>query len=112
MTSEQLMEERYILQKLWPGCLWSVGAIFPGNYFDFQSFSHLFRKLEWWEERNEKDLPSYVKGQATQRIVKVKEYDLEGGWIEFIDGFGVSKNYLPATEEEYLAQQGKGALAD
>lgn len=105
MTPEELMEERYILKKLWPGCYFEVGTVFPVNSFDFPSYPHLFTKLEWWEERNDKDLPAFVKGKVTERIVKVKEYNTLCGWIEFAGGFGAATNYLPATEEEYLAQQ-------
>jgi hypothetical protein len=111
MTPEQLMEERYILENLWPGCQWSVGAVFPANFGKFSDFPYLFRKLQWWEERNKKDMPKFVKSPFGE-IMSVKGYDLFNKHIKFRSGTGLLENYIPSTEEEYLSQQGKGPLAD
>lgn len=39
MTVKELLEERYILENLWPGCQWPIGTIFPSSFADFGKFS-------------------------------------------------------------------------
>jgi hypothetical protein len=114
MSPKELMEERYILENKYPGCNWSVGDIFPANFYDFKPFPYLFRKLEWWEERKAKELPTYVKCNIgrTKEIRRVKKYDFFNRHVEFRSGIGLLENYLPSTKEEYLLQKSQGALID
>lgn len=107
MTPEELMEDRFILENLWPGCHWGVGTIFPANFENFTIYPYLFRKLDWWEERRAKDLPKYVKCIVgnPQEIRKIKGYDLPSRYAVFRSGIGLLANYVPATKEEYNAQQ-------
>lgn len=53
-------------------------------------YPHLFRKLEWYEERDEKDMPEYVKSTRNNKIFKLE--DISQWQYAF---------YLPATEAEY-----------
>jgi len=70
-------------------------------------YPHLFKKLEWWEERNPEDMPEYVKHTASGKIWKVKEYDLPTGahitGPEVSTYWAVMKNLEPATEADYNA---------
>lgn len=84
-------------------------------------YPHLFRKLEWWEERQIEDLPLFVRfGQwdKPHMIYKIKEWNpvgvLEGN--HGLEPFGLAEipheyfislrfpNNFPATKEEYEQQ--------
>lgn len=82
--------------------------ISTSGYFKIADYPAIFKKLEWWEEREEKDLPKYVKSE--NNVVKVVEY------IELFNEFiyvrfkfkGVNEIFgksihclMPATKEEY-----------
>lgn len=118
MTPDELMEPRYILENLWPGCQWGVGTIFPANFENFKIYPYLFRRLEWWEERAEKDMPAFVKysykylsfyhldDSHKLTAFKVKDYEDNPRNISVFDSdnnmlhHGI-ENYIPASEEEY-----------
>jgi hypothetical protein len=80
------------------------------EYFD--KYPHLFRKLEWWEERNENDI-QYVKYLHEEKniwvVLKVNRYAIEGKYTyayvyddkSKIGRIQFEKTDLPATEEEY-----------
>lgn len=126
MTREQLMEGRYILENLWPGCQWGVGSVFPANFENFSIYPYLFRMLEWWEERNRKEMPAYVKRRPDYQswyvgdpeVLKIKEHfktsDGPRGLHNQSFDFFTSENgkassyaysgFLPATKEEYKQQ--------
>jgi hypothetical protein len=71
MSTEDLMKVRYKVIADYPNSDYTVGAILnTHNYEDRWSgvaedfcnqFPHLFKKLEWWEERKLEDMPKYVK---------------------------------------------------
>lgn len=78
-------------------------------------FKNIFRRLEWWEERDEKLLPKYLKNTAEHmnhygvsfgQILKVERYDLVSNYVYVHEVSG--KPYyiqytIPATESEYEA---------
>jgi hypothetical protein len=85
---------------------------------EFNKYPHLFRRLEWWEERQPEEMPKYLKDKTG--VFKTRDWRLIGAVMAFdiyitgsvysIDGWHeLSKsflpNYLPATEAEYLNQQ-------
>lgn len=64
-----LMKSRYRVIADWPSLDEIViGDIIEGEIFESESlfntpmhdFPHLFKKLEWWEERKPEDMPRYV----------------------------------------------------
>lgn len=69
----------------------------------WQEYPHLFKPLQWYEDRAPKDMPEYVKYKS-ENVWKVIEHtpdgcrlqgSLEGGfWARY-------KNLHPATKEEY-----------
>ncbi len=120
MTTDELLKPRYKCIAGWPHMELeniSVGDVLylknAGNSEDVWNsmlsiFPHLFRKLEWWEERLPEDMPQYVKRRHTSR-------GANQSWIiEKIDGqFFVFEEWaqkgfmelLPATEQEYLTME-------
>lgn len=78
-----------------------------GSYGEdfFKDYPHLFKRLEWWEERAKEDLPEYIKGKTTGHLYQVKEYhylDTEEGMALTINGrWRILRDMQPATLEEY-----------
>lgn len=77
----------------------------PGcNLFD--DYPHLFKRLEWWEEREESELPKYVNYNGAGIIKEVKIwYRFKAAYVNAhcTDGFSHSARVIiPATEQEYL----------
>ena len=90
---QELLKPRYLLTADFPGCSFEVGTILVPNEEgelyskqagyswtvsrvlekDVKKFKHLFRKLEWWEERNASEMPEYVKND--KEVYKAK-------WVE------------------------------
>lgn len=120
MTRENLLKQRWKVIANFPDSDFRVGSIqdrdwckyvngvdeTDGILWSISDFPHLFRELEWWEERDIDDLPNFVKYQNL--IYKVKEKNLVSARSEKhpLDGAGLDvpwSNCLPATEEEYLS---------
>lgn len=80
------------------------------------SYPHLFKTLEWWEDRNEDDLPKYLKEVETGKVDKVVRYFIDsrlpcfytgeiekkGKWKGSETPFNL-RAMIPATEAEYLS---------
>jgi hypothetical protein len=75
-----------------------IGAI------DIVNFSHLFKQIEWWEDREEKDLPEYLKG-VDGNIIWVDKWFFVGSDIRWHTEHPFvtqsASPYFPATEAEY-----------
>lgn len=114
MTTEQLLAPRYKVIADYPGNNVEVGRVFLsdiGEYFD--KFKGNFKRLEWWEDREEKDAPEYVKlnpentrGQKNIfKVTKAVSYP-EGDFEIYIDDAEFpgahAKYFLPATEQDYI----------
>ncbi len=126
MTPEELLIPRYKVIADYPGNEIKVGKVFepntdwPESYL--KKYPHLFRKLEWWEERELGDMPGYVKWVEYMPINKQKLLP-ERGMIELAKSimwgnsirFEVQSQiniisaeyFLPSTETEYLKYKSK-----
>lgn len=120
MTQEQLMKPRWKVIAAFPDNRnYEVGSILDrdwcryvndedeseGVVWRISDFPHLFKKLEWWEEREEKDMPEYVKwnscNSGREYIVKVLEIkDDQFRWEEGWETFTENQDF-PSTKEEY-----------
>lgn len=82
------------------------------NYFSILriiDFPDLFKKLFWWEERKESDMPQYVKSLINQKYYKVTSFYTFSfkGICNVPEELGIDypwDNALPATEQDYLNQ--------
>lgn len=118
MTKEQLLKPRYKVIADYPESIWEVGKILDRDWGwngddetgfknHISHYPHLFRKLDWWEDREPGDMPEYVKDLKTNKIFKVADESQDfriwhtEGEIEF--RFIKNSGYEPATEEEYNA---------
>jgi len=129
MSVEELLLPRFKVIASYPDSKTAVGEIFTlkfrphnGNVYGieisgtagiwdeayFERYPHIFRKLEWHEERADEDMPQYVKHP---KIGVMKVADKKHDYREWhVDGeiehrFAKKGWGIPATEEEYLKQQ-------
>ena len=119
MTTEELMQPRYKVIADYPGNHQRIGHIYTviGDEESIKNwcsnkdyYPHLFKKLEWWEEREEKDLPKYVKGRVSFMVAKLNRIDFEDSseWIFYLDDAHIPyscHHWFPATREEYEQYQ-------
>jgi hypothetical protein len=130
MTQEELMRKRVIVENKWPGCQYEVGDMLykhgVGFYYclvgesrlinsgQVEPFPYLMRPLNWWEERDEKDMPKYVRDNDGNVYLadwkKDKNYPMKmilreaHGELQCAEYFVTHKVmcfFEPATESEY-----------
>jgi hypothetical protein len=73
---------------------------------EWKKYPHLFKKLEWWEERNIEDMPKYILGQnrGDWHYVKTAVWIMGGSSYPetTVDGITYYAPYAtPLTEEEF-----------
>lgn len=66
------------------------GTLMIGS--DLNKYPHLFKKLEWWQDREESDMPEYIVNQ-TGEVRKM------GDFLKQYNGF--LGEFNPSTKEEY-----------
>jgi hypothetical protein len=138
-TIEDLLKPRYRVIALWPYCDEAIGTIYSPRPVEqrlwvvmgeasgfihpsdknrctsahYERFPHLFKKLEWWEDRKPEEMPQYVKYAENGMVAKVDRFDMEttSAWFMYLEG-GIhpycpggsaleNTHWLPATESEY-----------
>ena len=130
MTTEELLKPRYKVVADFPGCIFKVPELlkeglvhwetinnkqcfkYKGEYIYPHLYPSIFQKLEWWEERDEKDLPKYVRYKGCEmfrfnspkmsEVLKVDNYQED--CLNHNKGCDWISLYEPATEQEYLNQ--------
>ncbi len=124
---QELLKPRYKVIADYPGNEIPIGTILfkhnntywtDGKQYEFYEpektfieYPHLFRRLEWWEDRDVKDMPEYVKCIKTPDNFHFPDRVYR---INYLNGIAYSdisiavvfetNCYLPATETEYLNQ--------
>lgn len=119
---EDLLKPRVKIIAPWPGMEeddYKVGQIVTGdselnlNTEMIEKHPHLFKLLEWWEERKPEEMPEYVKftnsvsAEYMGFVRKVEKWEgsLED-WRAYFDGYKFkwlhAQDLFPATEAEYL----------
>jgi hypothetical protein len=133
MTVEELLIPRYKVIADYPNIQFKIGDIVKKYFFDIsqkgaytyltnvksplqgsslkreyiETMPHLFKKLEWWEERIKSDFTGYVCLQISKRYFKVLDVLQDGKLIldihelenKYFNTFAY--NFSPATEEQY-----------
>ena len=118
MSTEKLLQPRFEVIADYPKSIFKVGEVLEGELIfcdpdgpKYSDYPHLFRKLPWWEKREQSEMPMYLKytynGKTT--CYKIEVWDMVHfiGWLNEECSYGVcppttSRTYQPATEEEYL----------
>lgn len=119
MTTEELLKPRRKVIAPWPGmerdgikvgdiiidpdrpnecCRYLDGS--AAFTFDWDKYPHLFKRLEWWEERKPEDMPEYVKYDDVSLFVP-KQRVCKGSQAPFNAFNFTAVDFLPATESEY-----------
>jgi len=80
---------------------------------EFSYYPHLFKKLEWWEERDKYNMPKYVSFPHGHHKFKEGEVVEVFNWYKYPDACIFHNHYhagwlLPATEAEYFNQKQQG----
>jgi len=122
---EDLLKPRYKVIADYPFCPFEVGEILyehEGKFYVYEdsgrypinpeAFPAVFKKLEWWEERKESEMPKYVKNAADGYIFELMEQSKHTPCLVVVGHYyephkwhtGTHSLYdlLPATLEEYL----------
>lgn len=130
MKIEELLSARYEVIANYPRSLYEVGHIIhesenlEGKVFfttEVQKYPHLFKKLDWFKDRKESEMPQYLKFVYNDKIDEVRYvkdwlYHNEDKKSGIINGFTHESDYsttnyplflrvslngwLPATENE------------
>lgn len=114
MTTKELMTPRYKAIADYPRGAHQKGDVFicidwlHEDLEFYDQYPHLFRKLEWWEERAVDDMPEYIKNISSGRIEKVIDKTNDDPEVITVIGHDGSKKYrslrhvLPSTEGEFI----------
>ena len=130
MTAQDLMKPRYKVIADYPNNQLSLGRILDsssdnliqkivfcigGDYWrlpeELDKYPHLYKKLAWWEDREVKVMPEFLKDEHGE-VFRVEEYS-KGDYVSLYKNngdqdfpFGSHSLYelLPATLEEYESQ--------
>lgn len=112
--SKDLTAKRYLVIADYPGSQMEVGFVVTKEnclpyffQFNIEKYPHLFRELQWWEMREESEMPEYVKWNPESilyknqtPVYKTKISDKE--WNEVSKHCNIHLSHLiPATPEEY-----------
>ncbi len=108
-----LLQKRFKVVADYPDNLLEVGEIInieDDNILEplewWQKYPHLFREMSWWEERNDEDLPEYVKFKSGH-IVPVVAIQYEVGYVWMVEQ---RENWylahaIPSSKSEFLEQE-------
>lgn len=81
---------------------------------EFKKFPHIFKPLQWWEERKLEEMPQYIRLTRIGLVKKVEKWHtglrcfdaMHEGRIYPYDietpAHELEQRYMPATESEYL----------
>lgn len=126
MNKEQLLKPRWKVIADFPDSDYKVGSIedrdwckyvnsedeTDGIVWKISDFPHLFKELNWWEERKIEDLPNYIKIVDENVIAKVEEHSIGIGFTYKVTDYFTSEhsrrkvystNTIPSCEEDFLS---------
>jgi len=91
MKAEELLKPRYKVIAGYPNTTHNIGDILDDGgrtkiatkhwVIFMDQYPHLFRKLEWWEHREEKDMPKLIRKDSEGAKIEVNEWDMSRGSI-------------------------------
>lgn len=118
MSIEEMLRPRYKVMSDYPTSrmYFEVGDVLTTDYsqgierviggkdasmspLTVKSYPHIFKLLQWWEDRKLEDMPEYIKYWDTSlyfpidRVCKSEDTPFSDTWT--------SSNFLPATKEDY-----------
>jgi len=119
-TIDHFLTQRFEVIGDYPNSRYDVGEVFWAYTEMDESFylayPNLFRKLNWWENRKEEDMPEYLKidynSNGSFKYYKIEKWlhDNKVGKINDLQVCSLNiwppeKTFQPCSEEEYLLNQ-------
>lgn len=118
MSNEELMRPRWRVKINYPGSQFKVGEIIikhkyasgnwhvPNFMYEPENYPEIFEEIEWCEERDEHDMPKFVRcGNSIHKVSRWVGSFQNTCWIgcHVTDSakFIYSQKLLPATATEY-----------
>jgi len=113
---KNLLNPRFEVIANYPKSIYKIGEIIDNGYefiycdtdgLKYTDFPHLFKKLNWWENREEKEMPKYLKCDQFKEVYEIEYWDMKylTGKIKGENaGCNLLQNvsgYLLATKKEY-----------
>lgn len=113
MTTEQLLKPRYKVIADYPFSPFKIGEIHTVGDMEscivitegMDNYPHLFRKLEWWEDREVSEIEAvqYLSGISDGAFYKVDKYALKHDCVYINEEIEELRYYAPATLSDYTA---------
>lgn len=113
----ELLKPRYKVIADYPGSPFKVNDVLnerngEDKFYNWihmmESYPHLFRKISWWEDREEKDMPEYlsrmIHGRKVVKKLSGKNF-LDDDYMEWQFGGYNRNDFLPATKLEFTTYQ-------
>ncbi len=119
MTEQQkvneLMKPRYKVIADYPKSCFTIDEVVHGESIfgievkNYSEFPAIFRKLEWWEERNIEDMPKYVKYVSDGKVYEAIKYLDRNSLVLLMDDYWKIEIrnelgepfWMPATSHDY-----------
>lgn len=121
MTIEDLMKLRWKAIADYPHSGHNVGDIIhidslplprTGTEF-YNKYPHLFKPLQWFEDRESHELPSFIKLKLNEGTIvfniAYRNY-LDKEFMKWKFGGNTIDKFLPATEQDYITYQSNQKL--
>ena len=109
---QELLKPRYKVIADYPDSVFIVGEILRNPTYE-SKYPHLFKKLEWWEDRKPEEMPKYLKHtyDGKTSYYKIIKWDMEF-MVAYMTETQVCNlrlwkpefSYYPSTEEEFNNQ--------
>jgi len=82
MNAKELLNPRFEIIADFPGSPFKVGEIWDAtaSIVNADDYPHLFRKLNWWENRKEEDMPKKLICKAIKddtEVMDITEWDMK-----------------------------------
>ena len=121
---KELEKPRFKVIADYPRSIFKIDEIIDNGYefifgdadgLKYSDFPHLFKKLNWWENRTEKEMPKYLKHRLdlvtenwTYDIIESWDMKTLVGWLNeeerkccSLRSWNPEYGYFPATKEDY-----------
>jgi hypothetical protein len=115
MKTEELLKKRFKLLAKYPGSTLPVGSVFRSDINYFENFPANFQLLQWYEDRSDEDMPTFIKYGNNGKVRMVKRYFYWHSGEVFAHFEGGRERRLkpewnPATEEDFLKQEANSQI--
>ena len=69
MTNEELLIPRFKVMLDYPNSNYKVGLVITTDFTDY--YPHIFKPMKWWEEREQKAMPMFLKNSVEDDVQEV-----------------------------------------